>query len=54
MSRALRYLPEGQLSSIEGYQARQARVAENVLLLPGAQVTFRRRAGRSAVFPEKV
>jgi hypothetical protein len=50
---SLRYPPQRQMSSIGYHQGRQDRVAENVLLLPRSKATFRHRAGRSALFPEK-
>jgi hypothetical protein len=53
MSRALRYLPERQMSSIDRYHDRYGRVPTNVPLLPGFWATFRGLAGRSPLFPEK-
>lgn len=43
MSRALRYLPGGQMSSIEGYQARQDRVSKNVGMMLGFFLAIGRR-----------
>ena len=54
MSRALRYLPEGQMSSLEGSCAARAVVRENVRLLAGFRETFRWRAGGTVPFPKKV